>query len=43
MSRRANSAVPPAAAAAIAWDVSSYALVESRPGGGGYTVLAHYG
>jgi RNA 2',3'-cyclic 3'-phosphodiesterase len=43
MSRRANSAAPPTTGPAIAWDVSSYALVESRPGGGGYTVLAHYG
>jgi 2'-5' RNA ligase len=43
MSRRANSAVPPTAGPAIAWDVSSYALVESRPGAGSYSVLARYG
>jgi RNA 2',3'-cyclic 3'-phosphodiesterase len=43
MSRRANGAVPPNTGPAIAWDVSSYALVESRPGAAGYTVLARYG
>jgi RNA 2',3'-cyclic 3'-phosphodiesterase len=43
LSRRANSAVPPGSGPVIDWDISSYALVESRPGSGGYTVLAHYG
>jgi 2'-5' RNA ligase len=42
MSRRANNALLTAAGPAVAWDISSYALVESRPGSG-YTVLAHYG
>ncbi|MGZ5200300.1 MAG: RNA 2',3'-cyclic phosphodiesterase [Telluria sp.] len=43
MSRRANSAVLTSSGPAIGWDISSYALVESRPGSAGYTVLAHYG
>jgi 2'-5' RNA ligase len=40
MSRRANRAVPPAAGPAVMWNISAYALVESR--GGRYTVLRHY-
>jgi 2'-5' RNA ligase len=41
MSRRANSATLTANGPAIAWQVDSYALVESRMGG--YTVLCRYG
>jgi 2'-5' RNA ligase len=41
MSRRANSATLASSGPAIAWQVDSYALVESRKGG--YTVLCRYG
>jgi 2'-5' RNA ligase len=40
MARRAVKAVPPAAGPLVPWDVTSYALVESR--GGVYSVLRHY-
>lgn len=44
MSRRAGNAVAPVEGPPIAWDVRSYALVESQPGNGGrYSVLKHYG
>jgi RNA 2',3'-cyclic 3'-phosphodiesterase len=42
MARRAGKAVAPVEGPPIAWDVTSYALVESRPGNGGYTVLKQY-
>lgn len=40
MARKAVKAMPPAAGPAVAWDVTSYALVQSQ--GGVYTVLRHY-
>lgn len=40
MARKAARAMPPAAGPALAWDITSYALVESRDGV--YTVLRHY-
>lgn len=42
MARRAGGAGLPADAAPIRWEVRGYALVESRPGDGGYTVLREY-
>ena len=44
MARRAGRASPPSSGPPLAWEVSGYALVESRPGnGGGYSLLSHYG
>lgn len=43
MARRAAGAVAPIQDVTITWDVTGYALVESRPdSGGGYTVLRAY-
>jgi hypothetical protein len=42
MARRAVGSVVPASGPLISWDIQSYALVESRPGNGGYTVLKYY-
>jgi RNA 2',3'-cyclic 3'-phosphodiesterase len=40
MARKAIKAMPPVDGPAVAWDVTSYALVQSS--GGVYTVLKHY-
>lgn len=42
LARRANNAVVPPEGDKLAWDVGGYALVESTPGNGGYTVLQEY-
>lgn len=43
LARRADNAVLPAEGERLAWDITGYALVESKPGsGGGYTVLQEY-
>lgn len=42
MARHAGGAVPPRAPARLAWPVTGYALVESQPEHGGYTVLRTY-
>jgi 2'-5' RNA ligase len=43
LARRANTAVVPPEAEPLVWDISGYALVESKTGnGGGYTVLQEY-
>ena len=43
LARRANNAVVPPEGEKLVWDITGYALVESRPGnGGGYTVLEEY-
>jgi 2'-5' RNA ligase len=42
MARHATGAVAPVAPAAITWPVAGFALVESRPDHGGYTVLRTY-
>ena len=43
LARRANHAVVPPEGEKLDWDISGYALVESRPGnGGGYTVLEQF-
>jgi RNA 2',3'-cyclic 3'-phosphodiesterase len=39
LARRAAAAVPPAQAAALHWPVRGYALVESRPSPGGYSLV----
>jgi 2'-5' RNA ligase len=42
MARHASGATPPHAPAHIAWPVTGFALVESRPDHGGYIVLRNY-
>jgi 2'-5' RNA ligase len=42
MARRAAGAGLPPAGQVLDWQVDGYALVESRPGAGGYTVLRAY-
>lgn len=42
MARRAKGADVPQSGPAIDWHVGGYALVESRPGDGSYTVLREY-
>jgi 2'-5' RNA ligase len=43
LARRAGNAAVPPEAEKLVWDISGYALVESKPGnGGGYTVLQTY-
>jgi 2'-5' RNA ligase len=43
LARRAGNAAVPPEAEKLVWDISGYALVESKPGnGGGYTVLEQY-
>jgi 2'-5' RNA ligase len=42
MARRARGAAVPQGGPEIDWMVDHYALVESRPGDGGYTVLREY-
>ncbi|TFW33270.1 RNA 2',3'-cyclic phosphodiesterase [Massilia horti] len=42
MSRRAPNAIAPTDGPLIDWEIQRYALVESRPGNGGYAVLKYY-
>ncbi len=42
MGRHASGATPPRAPAHIAWPVTGFALVESKPDHGGYVVLRDY-
>jgi 2'-5' RNA ligase len=42
MARRAGKAAVPQSGPAVDWVIDRYALVESRPGDGGYTVLREY-
>ena len=43
LARRATNAMVPAEAEKLTWDITGYALVESKPGdGGAYTVLQQY-
>lgn len=42
LARRANHAVVPPEAQKLVWDVTGYALVQSTPDNGGYTVLQEY-
>ena len=42
MARRAGGVGIPASGPAIDWAIDRYALVESKPGDGGYTVLKEY-
>ena len=43
LARRANKAVVPPESPPLRWDITRYALVESKPdNGGGYTVLQEY-